>query len=217
MLQRPRLKQQVWNALELEESNLGDEYLKFMELCSKKAVVFEKDPFWEYLAKNNSEGNTCRKTNLDNHGSKIHGSGSSSENNDKTAFSDGSKRTLPECLNFECDKRHLVKNCPNPSAKLGEKLLEGTRKIKSGSKPPKVFVVVCENAETSMASQVLSDASASNSNNFAAIDAEIGGHKLACCSDSGANIVEISEPTVNFLGDKGVYLPTSRPSNTEQV
>lgn len=68
-----------------------------------------------------------------------------------------------------------------------------------------------------MASQGLSDASASSSNTSAVIDAKIGGYIFACRIDSETDIVAISEPIVNFFGDKVVYLPTIRPSNIEQV
>lgn len=68
-----------------------------------------------------------------------------------------------------------------------------------------------------MASQISSDASAPNSDTFAVIEAKIGGHTFVCHIDSGADIVAISEPIVNFLCEKGFYLPTIRPSSTELV
>lgn len=189
-----------------------------MKFVSEKAVISEMvHPLREPRTKIHSKGNKCSKMSCKKPGGKTHGSGSSSQNKDKSTFSEGSKRTLPKCFNSECDKRHLVKDCHDTSTKLAKKLLEDRRKKRSGNKPSKISLLVCDNSETARAFQGLSDTFACNLSNSAAINAKIGGHTFACRIESGADIVAIPDPIANFRSDNGVYLPTIRPSNTKQV
>ena len=217
VLQPMRLKERIEDALELEQSDLEDKYFEFMDFRSEKAVIFEEvHPLRDYR-KQNPDHNKIRKNNGKKPGWRTHGSGSGSGGKVNSSSTDGSTRMLPECLNPQCNKLHLVKDCPVTPKELAKKLLEDRRK-KNEAKFARVSAVVREGSNSNATASTLSAQVAPVSTDTSAvIYAKIGGHTFVCRIDSGADIVAISEPIVKFLADQGVYLPMIRPTSAELI
>ena len=188
-----------------------------MDFLSEKAVIFEEvHPLREYR-KQNLGLNKIGENNGKRPVWRTHGSGSGSAGKVNTSSTDGSTRTLPECLNSHSNKRHFVKDCPVNPKELAKKLLEDRRK-NNKAKPATVSAVVRKGSNSNTAASNLSAQVAPvSTNTSAALDRKIGAHTYLCRIDSVPYIVAISEPIIMFLSNQCIYLPTIWRKSAEMI
>lgn len=93
------------------------------------------------------------------------------------------------------------------SAEEAKSLLEKYRAKKKGDQTPKVAPLPQDPPSMKTTPE----------SSPALMDAEIGGFKFTCRIDSDADVIAISENIVNFLGDKGVFLPSIRPTKKKSL
>ena len=209
VLQPPKLKQRIEDALELEQSALEDKYFDFIEFLTEKAIVFEEVfPLREYRSSQRSQPSNKGK-------GKDQPKSGNSQASSSSSTPKESPRPLPFCLNkAKCKKRHLVKDCPDSTAEEAKTFLEAYRaEKKNKGQAAKVSALLNTQKETPLqsANQTSLPAAA------AVLDAKVDNHTFVCRIDSGADVVAISETIVNYLGDQGVFLPTLRTTQKEKL
>ena len=215
VLQPPRLRTRMEDALQLERADLKDDYFGFMEFLGEKAEIFEEvQPLREYL-------NAKRPRDLPKkNGKSVLPSKPGSPAGRSTIGKPGGKgsngktvETLPPCLNPKCSEKHLVKDCPITDKTTAKKLIEQYRERKNQNTKPSVSALLKGEQKHAVEHRQLSN----GKDDSAVVQAELGGYKFACRVDSGADRDAISETIVNFLGDHGVFLPTRLLSQAEKL
>lgn len=204
VLQPPRLKQRVGDALELEHADLAEDYYGFMDFLSDKAVIFEEvQPLREHRVPQKPSRDKGRGPDMDKT--------PAPSTKNKTPPPSKPRGKPPPCLNPKCDEDHLVKDCPNTSKELARTLLESYRASKTNrDRHTQVSALVVPVEEET--SEPQGNGKNDSTDTTAVIDAEIGGYNFACRIDSGADLVVISDTIISFLGDKGIFLPIVLPT-----
>lgn len=202
IVQPPRLKTRMEDALQLERSDLKYDYFGFMEYLAEKAEIFEEvTPLREFRKSGDPPKPTRRPTN---DRPPKNGGGSSSALSDSPPKDPAPKRTLPPCLNKDCKENHLVKDCPITSKEQAKKLLEEYRAKKKATTPTVAALTTPKPSGNSSATPKIASASLSNT---AVVKASMNGFNFACRIDSGADVLAISESIIKFLSEKGIFLP----------
>ena len=218
VLQPPGLKARMNDALALERTDLKSDYFGFMEFLADKAEIFEEVIPLKKTFKNRppappsfGKGRPTTKLSAPTN-PKDKGSNSVADDFSKGS---GNSSKLPVCLNPKCSERHYVKNCPRTSAEYGKKLLDEWRNNKEARKARNASSNVVTSSPSPTSNKTAS--AKSNSSSSAVISAEVGGFKFACRIDSGADENGVSDTIVNFLGDKGIFLPTRLLSEPKKL
>lgn len=215
VLEPPRLKMRMEDALQLDKAELKNDYFGFINFLQDKAEIFEEvQTLREYLSSTRTGKGQSRKpsqpgTSNDHNKEKYKSNDSKLGKND---FNNGKPtKSLPPCLNPKCNDNHLVKDCPKTNKEYAKKLLEEFRARKQQDVKPKVSAMVDKETGKNP------EPTTSTRDDSAVVQAELNGFKFACRIDSGADRDAISEKIINFLGDQGVFLPTRLLSKPESL
>ena len=209
VLQPQRLKQRMQDAIELERVDLADDYYKFIDFVAEKAEVYEEVlPLNENLSMLKTDSKKVNNVKLAKKSNSNHhelGSSSSKHKSKK-------KSSLPDCLNPDCDEKHLVRNCPKTSKELAHSLLKAYRSSKKSEKNEDFIVgaFVQKNNEQ----PAIKPSKERSSSDRATVIAELYNHTFACRIDSGADEIVVSDTIIDFLNSKDIFVPM-RKSNTE--
>ena len=111
VVQPPRLKSRLEDALQLERADLKKDYFRFMDFLADKSEVFEEVQTLRECLDSRKRGNEKSRNpskRLADSPKFTSSSGSSSISRATNA----SKKNLPPCLNPSCKENHLVKDSP---------------------------------------------------------------------------------------------------------